>query len=82
MAVSLAQPSITFTLPKRDHDRLQHLALRYGLSLADFSQRILRELSQEIPEESFDDYERPDELRASFARALDDWQAGRVRDRV
>ena len=73
---------IIITLPKKDRERLNRLALRYGLSLPEFSRRVLEELTSEIPEESFDDYENPKELRASFIQALLDWKKGRIRSRL
>ena len=70
--------AINITLPKNEKERLQRLALRYGPSLPEFSRKILQELSEEIPEESFADYKKPRELKASLKRALRDWKAGRV----
>lgn len=72
------RPNIVITLPKKEKIRLQRLALRYGLSLPEFSCRILTELASEFQQESFDNYDNPAGLRASLARALADWQAGRV----
>lgn len=69
---------LTISFSKKERERLGRLALRYGLSLPEFSRRILTELNSEIAEESFDDYENPKELRASFGRALRDWRTGRV----
>ena len=74
--------TLTIPLPKKDEERLRHFALSYGFSLPEFSRRILQELSSEIPEESFADYEHSKELRASFNRALRDWKAGRVSSRL
>ena len=54
------------------------LALRFGLSLPEFSRRILEEVPSDIQEESFSDYEDSKELKASFSRALRDWRTGRV----
>lgn len=70
--------TISIALPKREQERLQRLARRYGLSLVEFSRRILQEISSEIPEESLDDYENPKEVKASLNRAMRDWRAGRV----
>ena len=70
---------ITIPLPKREQERLQRLALHYGLSLGEFSRRILEEVSSHIPEESFNDYDDPKGLKASFNHAMRDWRAGRVR---
>ncbi|MBI2452706.1 MAG: ribbon-helix-helix protein, CopG family [Parcubacteria group bacterium] len=74
--------TITVTLPKKEKERLERLALRYGLSLTEFSRRLLEEISSQIPEESFRDYKNPKELRASFERAIRDWRAGRVRTKL
>lgn len=71
--------SISIELPRDEKERLTRLALRYGLSLPEFSGRILREVASDIPEESFSDYEHPAKLRASFKRALRDWKTGRTR---
>lgn len=73
---------LTISFSKKEEERLGRLALRYGLSLPEFSRRILTELISEIPEESFDDYENPTALRASFQRALRDWRARKVYDRL
>lgn len=70
--------TVTVNLSKREKERLSRLALRYGLSLPEFSRRILEEIASEIPKESFQDYKRPRALKASLKRALRDWQAGRV----
>ena len=70
--------SLTIPVSKKEQERLTRLALSYGLSLSEFSKRILSELASEIPEESFDDYEHPEALRASLRRALSDWRARRV----
>ncbi len=69
---------VTISLPKQKKEELSRLSLRYGLSLADFFRRILEELSAEFPKESFEDYDNPKALRASFRKALEDWKAGRV----
>lgn len=70
---------ISIPLPKSEAERLSRLALRYGLSLPEFSRWVLTELAAEIPEESFADYSNPEELRASFNRALRGLRAGRIR---
>ena len=74
--------SISITLPRDEKERLSRLALRYGFSLPKFLQRILQEVSSEIPEESINEYEHPARLKASFKRALRDWKAGRVHTRL
>jgi len=74
--------TVSIPLSKSEKVRLSRLALSYGLSLPELSRRVLEQLAAEIPEESFEDYLNPKELRASFNRALHDWQAGRVRARL
>ena len=74
--------SISIALPRNEKERLSRLALRYGLSLPEFSRRVLQEVASEIPEESINDYEHPARLKASFKRALRDWKVGRVHTRL
>ena len=62
--------SLIISLPRQEKERLSRLALRYGLSLSEFSKKVLEEIISEFPEESFQDYEKPKALRASFSRAL------------
>ena len=69
---------IIITLPKQEKGRLMRLALRYGLSLPEFSRKILEELSVLFPEESFNDYKNPKHLKASFNKALTEWKVGQV----
>ena len=74
--------TVTIKLPKREKERLVRLAMRYGFSLPEFSRRILGELTENFPEESFTDYYNPKALKTSLKRALRDWRHGRVRTRV
>lgn len=74
--------TITIKLPRQEQERLSRLALRYGLSLPEFSRRVLEELAAEFPEDSFANYQNPKALKASFLRALRDWRAGRVSARL
>lgn len=77
----MASP-ISVTLPREDRERLTRLALSYGLSLKDFSRRILQGISSDIGAESFADYTNPRALKASFRHALRDWRTGRIRTRL
>lgn len=70
--------TLTILLPKKEKERLDRLALRYGLSLEEFSRRIFEEITSDIPEESFEDYDNPEGLKSSLQRALRDYRAGRV----
>jgi hypothetical protein len=74
--------TLTINLPRKDKEHLEHLALQYGLSLPEFSRKVLHELSSNISEESFDDYENPNQLKASYQRALKDWKVGRVSSKL
>jgi hypothetical protein len=74
--------NIVVNLPLAQKRRLSGLALRYGLSLPEFSRRVLELLATEIPEESLREYENSEALRRSLARALRDWKQGRVYDRL
>jgi len=74
--------SLTITLPIAQQERLSRFALRYGFSLPSFAQRILEEVASEFPEESLEDYNQPKALKASLARALNDWRMGRVRTQL
>jgi len=74
--------TITIPLSKKDKEHLSRLALRYGLSLSEFSKYVLAELTSDIPAESLSDYEHSGELKASLNRALADWRGGRVYGRL
>ncbi|OGZ44296.1 MAG: hypothetical protein A3J55_03295 [Candidatus Ryanbacteria bacterium RIFCSPHIGHO2_02_FULL_45_17b] len=74
--------TITISLPKHEKERLERLALRYGLSLPELSLRVLKEVSSDIPEETLNEYLHPRELASSLKRALQDWQQGRVHARL
>lgn len=65
-------------LPRREQERLQRIALRFGLSLPDLSRRILQEIAGDMEEESLTAYRRPKALHASLQRAMRDLQRGRV----
>lgn len=73
---------ITIALPKQKKEQLSRLARRYGLSLPEFSRRVLEELSSEFPQESFADYNNPDGLHLSFNKALLEWKTGRVYEKL
>ncbi len=63
---------------QRQAERLNGLALRYGLSLEGFVSRLLAEVSMEIPEETLSEYNAPRALAASLKRGLADWKSGHV----
>ncbi len=73
-------PNLNISLSKKEMEHLKQLALRYGLSLSEFSRLVLKELASAFPEDSFENYDNPSALKASFKRALEDWKKGRVSD--
>lgn len=73
--------SLTITLPKQEKERLNRLALVYGLSMDELSRRIIAEATRtvlEIPEESLEEYENADDIRRSLRRALRDERRGKL----
>ncbi|HVS80653.1 MAG TPA: hypothetical protein VHE60_02870 [Pyrinomonadaceae bacterium] len=74
--------NLTIKLNQTEMKRLSRLALRYGLSLPEFTRKVLAELDEAFPQESFGDYEDAEKLKSSFGRALSDWRAGRVQTRL
>ena len=74
--------NLTVKLNQSEMKRLSRLALRYGLSLPEFTRRVLVELEETFPHESFEDYDNAEGLKASFDRALGDWRSGRVQTRL
>jgi hypothetical protein len=74
--------TLTIKLNQTEMKRLSRLALRYGLSLPDFTRKVLVELEEAFPHESFEDYKDAGGLKNSFERALSDWRSGRVQTRL
>ena len=74
--------NLTIKLKQSEMKRLSGLALRYGLSLPEFTRKILTELEDTFPPDSFTEYENAEDLKASFERALADWRSGRVQNRL
>jgi hypothetical protein len=73
---------ITISLPKKEKSRLSNLALRYGFSLPEFAGRILKEISSDIPEESWSEYKNPKSLKTSLSRSLSDYRLGHFRTKL
>lgn len=74
--------NLTIKLKQSEMKRLSSLAMRYGLSLPDFTRKILTELEDTFPADSFTDYDNADDVKASFERALTDWRSGRVQNKL
>jgi len=74
--------TLTIKLNQTEMKRLSRLALRYGLSLPEFTRKVMVELEEAFPKESFGDYEDGQGLKESFQRALGDWRSGRVQTRL
>ncbi len=69
--------TVTISIPKTKARDLSRVALRYGLNLKELAQKILIELRDTMPEESFSDYREPKKLKSSVTRAFGDYKAGR-----
>ena len=69
---------INISLEKKRAQRLQTIALRYGLSLKELATRVLEQVTDEIPEESITPFRNRRSLRTSLDRALEDAKHGRV----
>ena len=74
--------TVSINISKQSREKLRSLALQYGFSLQEFSARILEELSSVFPEERLADYQHPKRLRASLNRALADFEAGRISEKL
>jgi hypothetical protein len=74
--------NLTIKLNQTEMKRLSRLALRYGLSLPEFARKVLAELNEAFPDESFADYQDAEGLKSSFERALSDWRSGRVQTQL
>lgn len=70
--------NVTVPLKRIEKERLSRLAIRFGLSLPEFSRKVLTELQETFPVESFEDYERPRHTKSAFEKALKNLDAGRV----
>ncbi len=64
---------LTIPITKKEKVRLHRVALRYGLSLPEFSRHILEEISLHVPEESIEGYEHPKKILASFKKSLSEY---------
>lgn len=69
---------LNIPINKNEENRLTRLSLDYGLSLDDFIKFILQEISSKLPTESFEDYDNPEEIKASYIQALKDYKAGDI----
>ncbi len=74
--------TLTITLQKLEKEKLSKLALRYGLSLPEFSRQVLVQLNDSFEKESFADYKNSKKLKSSFQRALKDFHDGRIQSRL
>ena len=72
----MSSESIKFDVPKREADRLNNLALSYGLSLGEFFKKLSAKVSNSIGLESWSDYSPA--TKTSFKNALADFKAGKT----
>lgn len=52
------------------------------IKLKQSEMKRLTELEDTFPPDSFTDYDKPEDLKASFERALADWRSGRVQNKL
>ncbi len=73
--------NVTLSLSKAQEKKVREAAGRYGFSAEYFLSRVISDVTRtllEIPEESLDDYENADEIRASLKSALRDEREGKL----
>lgn len=73
--------SFSIALPPREEKLLRAAALRYGFSTDELMRRIIAEASQailQIPEESLDEYENPQQIKRALRSALRAERTGKV----
>ena len=71
----------SLSLPKAQEKRLKEAAIRFGFSPEELLRRIAADATQtllEIPEESLDEYENPEEIIQSYRNALRDERRGKI----
>jgi hypothetical protein len=73
---------ITISLPQKEKSRLSTLALRYGFSLSEFAGRILKEISSDIPEESWNEYKNPKTLKVFVAQSISEYKQGKFHTKL
>ncbi|MEK7146801.1 MAG: hypothetical protein AAB772_00935 [Patescibacteria group bacterium] len=68
---------VLIELKNKDEEKLSRLAIRYGISIEEFINKLIKELSSEIPEESLSEYKNPKKIKNSLKRSLSEYQRGR-----
>lgn len=68
--------TINIKIPKNKAEKLDRLAFSYGTSVENLIGQILKTLSLDIREDSFDNYTK--ESISSFKRGIADWQTGKT----
>jgi len=73
--------NVTFSLSKTQGVKVKAAAGRYGFSVEYFLSRVISDATRallEVPEESLDEYENAEEIRASLKPALRDEKRGKL----
>ncbi len=68
--------TITVKIKKSEQDRLNRIALRYGLSLPDLATKVLVQIREQFELESLNDYDNPAEIKKALKGALNDYKKG------
>lgn len=68
--------TITIKVTKLEREKLNRIALRYGLSLQELAKKVLEEVREEIEVESLNDYKNPTGVKRAFQKALKEYGRG------
>ena len=71
----------SISLSRAQQQRLKRAAIRFGFSSEALLRRIVADVTQtllEIPEESLDEYENPEEIMQAYKNALLDERRGKI----
>jgi len=68
--------SIKFNIPKKEEERLNKIAVSYGLSIGELFKKIASNVSNSVGEESWLEYS--EETKKSFIKGLRDFKLGKV----
>ena len=77
--------SLAIKLNKKEHKRLQELAFSYGFSIDKLVRHILASVTQtlmDIPKESLNEYDNPEEIKRDFKNALREYRAGKFHTKL
>jgi hypothetical protein len=68
--------TLTLKIKKSEQDRLNRIAMRYGLSLPELAKRVLEEVREEFELESVNDYKNSKEVLKDIDEAPLEYKKG------